>query len=482
MTRPQVLVLMLVVYALLGTAIAVWAHRRTHHPNDYLIAGRRASGWLVGLSQGLNIVPAWLMLTICASAFTLGMAAVWVGIGVWLGGLLQACYVAPRARKLSTGQHSVSLVQLLSCESGERLQRNIVWCAALLVGVATVVMIVVQLQLVAQLLAPTSVTGLLGLTVLAAFLILVGTAGWWAYAAFEAIHAAALLLIAAITFLLAWSMIGGSHEVVLAMRSMPPEYLEWDGGRKLVIAAAATGGALCLAVLPLGQPALLSRAIAIRDEQNLRTSGLVLILWLTLLLPILLGVGWLARALYFGLQNEAFALLEIGRRTLHPAVSGGMAIIVSGALLTNVIAQLGVLSTLLVNDLRPRKVQLHPEWSRVWIVLAAIVVLLLFYRARTFGFTDLMLCWTALGAALAPLLVVRLAGKRVRAGSTIGAMCAGFLLVLIFHLMPDAPGDFLERVLPFVASIGVALSGGERRRNPDRADRSEETVHDRLPI
>ncbi|MET0660940.1 MAG: hypothetical protein ABW110_22605, partial [Steroidobacteraceae bacterium] len=64
----------------------------------------------------------------------------------------------------------------------------------------------------------------------------------------------------------------------------------------------------------------------------------------------------------------------------------------------------------------------------------------------------------------------------------IGAMSAGFMLVCVFHAMPDAPGDFLERVLPFVAGLGIALSGGERRRNPDRADRAEETVHDRLPI
>ena len=42
--------------------------------------------------------------------------------------------------------------------------------------------------------------------------------------------------------------------------------------------------------------------------------------------------------------------------------------------------------------------------------------------------------------------------------------------------------DFLERVLPFIASLGIALTGGERRRNPDRADRSQETVHDRVPI
>jgi hypothetical protein len=48
--------------------------------------------------------------------------------------------------------------------------------------------------------------------------------------------------------------------------------------------------------------------------------------------------------------------------------------------------------------------------------------------------------------------------------------------------MPDTPGDLLERTLPIVAAMGIALSGGERRRNPDRADRGDKTVHDHLPI
>ena len=61
-------------------------------------------------------------------------------------------------------------------------------------------------------------------------------------------------------------------------------------------------------------------------------------------------------------------------------------------------------------------------------------------------------------------------------------MWAGAILSWLFHLLPDSPGDFLERILPFVAALGIALTGGERRNNPDRADRAQETVHDRVPI
>lgn len=482
MSRVQALGMMVLVYAALVVVIAVWAHRRTHHPNDYLVASRRGGTFLVGLSQALNLLPVWLMLLLCASAFTWGLSAIWAAAALWLAGLVQAIFIAPRARQLAAGQHTYTLTQMLSCESGDRLQKTIVRSASFLIGLATVVMIIIQLQLIGAMLAPTQLTDVLGLTLLAAFLMCIGTAGWWAYAVLEAVHAILMLLIVAVSALLASMALGGWHEVALATRALAPEFVQWDGGRKLIVALAFIGGALSLAGLPLGQPSLQNRALAARDEQTARSSAIVLLLWLTLMLPALLAVGWLARVLYSGMQQPELALLEMIRRSLHPAIAATAAMIVASAMLANVVAQFGTLSTLFVSDLRPRKTHLNPEWSRVWTVILVIGVLVLLRFARTFNLADLMFCWTALGAALGPLLLVRLAGKRVRGGSTIGAMSAGFMLVCVFHVMPDAPGDFLERVLPFVAALGIALSGGERRRNPDRADRAEETVHDRLPI
>jgi len=93
-----------------------------------------------------------------------------------------------------------------------------------------------------------------------------------------------------------------------------------------------------------------------------------------------------------------------------------------------------------------------------------------------------LFAYNVMGASFGPLLLVRLTGKRVRPGSTLGAMWAGCILTVLFHLLPDSPGDILERVFPFVASLGIALTGGDRRRNPDRADRAQDTVHDRVPI
>lgn len=482
MSWSQTVGMLVLVYAAVVIVIAVWAHRRTHHSNDYLVGSRRAGMFLIGFGQAMNLLPVWLMLLLSASAFTLGLSATWAAAAVWVGGLIQSVFIAPRVRQLGAGQHSFTLTQMLSCESGDRMQKAIVRSASLLIGIATAVMIIIQLQLLDAILAPSQVTDLLGVTLLAAFLMCVGTAGWWAFAALEALHAILILIIVVFTALLAYVALGGWHEVATATHVLPPEFVQWDGGKKLIVAVAFVGGMLSLGGLTLGQPSLQNRALAARDEHTARASAVLLMLWLSLLLPALLVVGWLARVLYSGLQQPELALLEMLRRSLHPAVAATVAVVVSCAVLANVVAQIGTLSAIFVNDLRPRKTQLHAEWSRVWTIVLVVCLFVLLHFARRFDLTDAIFCWTVLGAVLAPLLLVRLSGKRVRGGSTLGAMSAGFLLTCVFHVIPDAPGDFLERVLPFVASLGVALSGGERRRNPDRADRAEETVHDRLPI
>ena len=190
MSRAQMLGMLALMYAAVVVVIAVWGHRRTHHPNDYLVAGRRGGAFLVGLGQAFNLLPVWLMLLLSASAFTWGLSAAWAAGALWVAGLIQSVFVAPRARQLAAGQHSYTLTQMLSCESGDRMQKVIVRSASFLIGLATLVMIVIQMQLVDTILAPIRMTDLFGLTLLGAFLMCVGTAGWWANAALEAMRGA----------------------------------------------------------------------------------------------------------------------------------------------------------------------------------------------------------------------------------------------------------------------------------------------------
>jgi Na+/proline symporter len=214
----------------------------------------------------------------------------------------------------------------------------------------------------------------------------------------------------------------------------------------------------------------------------LRLAGWLALAMIALLLGVVVLCGWAANILYAGLSRPELSMFAIADRALPP----GVAAVIVAALIAAIIANLGshllALGTSLAIDTRKVNAPLSLAWNRVAMVFAAVCVVLSTLFAPATVFEHAMFGYAAIGACFGPLLLVRVSGKRVRPGATLGAMWSGFLLSLLFHLLPDSPGDFLERVLPFVTSLGIALTGGERRRNPDRADRSQETVHDRIPI
>src|SRR4030095_15468983 len=142
--------------------------------------------------------------------------------------------------------------------------------------------------------------------------------------------------------------------------------------------------------------------------------------------------GWCARVLYSGLEHPEQSLAVIASRLLPPWLAPRIVVGLAAAVISAIASQLLVIASALGVDLRRPTSPPSLQWLR--------------------------------GVFLGPVLLVRLSGKRIRPGSTLGAMWAGFMLSLVFHLLPDSPGDFLERVLPFIAALGIALTGGERRQ------------------
>lgn len=90
--------------------------------------------------------------------------------------------------------------------------------------------------------------------------------------------------------------------------------------------------------------------------------------------------------------------------------------------------------------------------------LGSLPTLLALYAPQAI-FSRVLFAWSAVGSAFAPPLLVRLAGYRVSAWSTLAAMIVGAGLTVVLHLLPDAPGDVAERLLPFVLALGVSVAG-----------------------
>jgi len=92
-------------------------------------------------------------------------------------------------------------------------------------------------------------------------------------------------------------------------------------------------------------------------------------------------------------------------------------------------------------------------------VLVAVLVAL-FLPEKIFS--RVLFAWSALGAAFGPTLFFRLVGARIKPGGVWLAILLGFGLSVLFYLLPNTPGDILERLVPFASGVVVLLFSRQR--------------------
>jgi sodium/proline symporter len=484
MTRAAAAALGLSLIGLLLVVGAVWGARRTHNASDYLAASRRLNVWLTAFSHTANAMPAWLMFALAGAAFAWGFSAIWMAGALVIGSLVNWFFVAPRLRQMAAGQGSVSVLQIVGADTGERLQSILVRSSALILCVAFVLLISAQLHLLADVaerelnIGPTATI----IVCAAAFSLYVAVGGYWATSLAESIAIVTLLVIASVLLIPATLGFGGMEQMRVAFDAVGASASDPFGGRSGVVAIAFVLGVLGIGIALPGQPHALNRFIATRDDVTLRKARWIAIAFSAVLLAALVLCGWCAQILYAGIANPDLALIALATRLLPPGAGAILVLMLLAAVLVSIGGQLLVVASLVAADLKRANANVSLPVAHVTTVGTAIVAACFALYAPSRFLEQSLFALAVLGASFGPLVLVRVAGKRIRPGTMLGAMWAGAILTLLFHLLPDSPGDFLERVLPFFAALGIALSGGERRANPDRADRAQETVHDRVPI
>ncbi|HKL53117.1 MAG TPA: hypothetical protein VJ902_04105, partial [Wenzhouxiangellaceae bacterium] len=147
---------------------------------------------------------------------------------------------------------------------------------------------------------------------------------------------------------------------------------------------------------------------------------------------------------------------------LLPAVLGGLiAGGVLAAIMSTADSQLLVAGSAVSHDLRDGRFSLALDRTVIVILGIAAVVLALFFPATIFE--RVLFAWQGLGNAFGPLLLILLIYGGVKPGYRLAAMATGFLLTVALSFAPDAPGDAVERLVPFALGLLIAWMGRQRR-------------------
>jgi len=456
-SRPGAVTATLALY-LLALVVAGWAARRRASASaaDYYLGGRSLGPWVAALSASASSSSAWSLLGVSGAAFSLGGPAVWILPGCLGGFAVNWFFVAPRLRRRAAATGALTLTDVLATDEGGRRSRAVAWTASGLVLVSLGVYVAAQLQG-----AGGAFSQALGLdrrmaTVAGAVVVLAYTVtgGFLAASWTDALQA----------FVMAASAI-----------VLPVVLVAAAGGPGAVIEAAspfadpASGAALAMLGIGLGypgQPHVVNRFMAARDEAAIRTGRWISLGWAAILYTGMIALGWAARAVHLAPASDEDVLLASATAHLPPVAAGVVVAAVLSAVMSTVDSQLLVAGSAASHDLRGTDGRGRAGARRARYAVAAVAGtgLALALGVRATIFERVLFAWDALGAAFGPALVWTLAGSHpgrtpvlvamaVGAGAAIGTSLAGI-------------GGATGRLVPY-ALASVALAGavavGRRR-------------------
>ncbi len=86
----------LIAYFALMLGIGVYAYRKsTSDSEDYLLGGRNLPPAVAALSAGASDMSGWLLLGLPGALYLSGLVEAWIGIGLFVGALVNWIVVAP---------------------------------------------------------------------------------------------------------------------------------------------------------------------------------------------------------------------------------------------------------------------------------------------------------------------------------------------------------------------------------------------------
>jgi len=457
----------LIAYQVLMLGIGWWASRRNRDSEDFYLGGRHLGGLVAALSASASSSSAWSLLGVSGAAFAWGLPAIWLIPATLSGFVINWYLVAPRLARQSRESGALTLTEFIAGPPGDPARRTVMSLGAVVILFSFTFYIAAQFQ-------AAGTTFASGLGVQQGTAILIGAAvvlayvwlgGFWAASITDTVQGLLMAFSALLLPVLALVAVGGPLELATGIISDAPN----NGGRWTGQATgfAAIGFVLGLFGIGLGypgQPHVVNRFMAIRDQAAIVKGRRIAIAWAIVIYCGMVLLGWSGRLLAGDLGDGEQLLFALARQLLPAVLAGVMVSAILSAIMSTADSQLLVAASSVSHDLRDGAgdpaTGLNRARGVVLLIGAVAVVLAISFPESIFN--RVLFAWQALAAAFGPLLVVTLWRGTVAPGWRIAALTSGFVGTVALSWTVDSPGDWVERLVPLGLALVLALLGARK--------------------
>lgn len=471
-----------VVYSLVIVGIGVYSARFARASDeDYFLAGRGLRGWLAALSASASSESGWVTLGLVGWAFTNGVQAYWIIPGCLIGFWFNWFVVARRLSRQSQELGALTVPDFLSMRFGERLP---------LIRLMSVVVILVAMMLyvAAQFAAAgkafdasfENIGYVQGLLIGAAIVLVYTVTGGFRAVCWTDFLQALLMVVTLVLFPLILLFHGAGYSPIFeSLRGADANLLRFtpDKAGAAFVGFLLGSGALGINFGYPGQPHVLTRFMALRDEREARLGGVIAIVWgfcvywgavtvgLIVRAMTIDGIDWTAPLLADEKAAGEIGLVLAAKNLLPGALAGMVLAAVLAAICSTADSQLVVAASSVANDIYARLVEkqrrmFHGIFNKATVlIIGLLAIALVIDREISVYEYVLQYGWAILGAAFGPQVILALMWKRASGAGCLAGMTAGFAVAIAWPTIHDKLAIQIEIYnLPLAFLIAMAVN------------------------
>ncbi|MCY1722164.1 sodium/proline symporter [Prolixibacteraceae bacterium Z1-6] len=469
------MIVVFIAYMVILIGIVTYSARRSKTNTDFVLGGKKISGFSLALSERATGESAWLLLGLTGHAYAEGMAAIWVALGCVTGILFLWIFLAEPLQALTDKTGALTVPGLFSAKF-KGTHRSFGILSSLIIIFFFVLYIAAQFSGAGKIFNDTfNIDPFWGM-VLGSALVTLYTmlGGFITVVATDAFQAVLMVVTCVVLPIIAFG-IAATMNIDIATTIAHANYtvpLNIDTVKQ------ATGGLLILNGLSwafgyTGQPQLLTRMMAMRNKRETQQSRWLAISW-TLLAYIgafMIGIiGYkLVQAGALGdaasvVANDSEKIMPIMVMTLlNPILAG---ILLSGAvsaMMSTASSQLMVVSSSMTEDFYAHVSKKKIEERRMLFLnkmLTLVVGLIGFLLAITMEDTVYGLvsyAWSGIGASFGPAIVLLIFWKKLSRTGVFASLITGTISAVVWKTWLLEPTGISERLASYLLAFLMAV-------------------------
>lgn len=489
----QILIAMVIYMAIVIGIGLVYAKKANQSSENYFLGGRSLGPWVTALSAEASDMSGWLLMGLPGVAYWCGLAdAAWTAIGLAIGTYLNWLIVSKRLRRYSIrANNAITLPDFFSNRFRED-KKVILTLSSVFILVFFTVYAASCFVTCGKLFSTLFDMRYETMMVIGAIFVLVYTilGGFLAESASDFMQGIVMVVALIVIVIVSTVKAGGLGSVLQNSKDIPG-FLDFFGlatptlenGVQAVVEGKAQFGeaakygwiticsTLAWGLGYFGMPQVLLRFMAIRKEEELKSSRRIAMIWVVISLAVAVFIGIVGRQL-FGTTHLTATDAENIFITLAtsslPAILAGfvmagiLAATISSSdsylLIASSAVAKNIYQGIFKKDASDKKVM---RVSRITLLLIALIAMVIAWDDESVIFTIVSFAWAGFGATFGPLMLFSLFWKRINRPGAIAGMVSGAVMVFVWKLVIRPMGGILNvyELLPafIISSICIVV-------------------------